>query len=109
MHALMRLTTYTHTQKALSPSHLIPAHTHIHKSDNKHKQRHTGALSVAVISSAMRESKRERERYASANARIHTQVRSQSQSLHLLFGQWHKDYFINKSKEEAELENYFLA
>jgi hypothetical protein len=31
------------------------------------------------------------------------------QALHLLFGQWHKDYFINKSKEEAELENYFLA
>jgi hypothetical protein len=40
---------------------------------------------------------------------LEEKVRSQSQSLHLLFGQWHKDYFINKSKEEAELENYFLA
>jgi len=40
---------------------------------------------------------------------LEEKVRGQSQALHLLFGQWHKDYFINKSKEEAELENYFLA
>jgi hypothetical protein len=30
-------------------------------------------------------------------------------ALHLLFGQWHKDYFMNKSPEELELEQYFLA
>lgn len=36
-------------------------------------------------------------------------VRAQSHALHLLFGQWHKDYFINKSKEEVESENYFLS
>ena len=40
---------------------------------------------------------------------LEEKVRGQSQALHLLFGQWHKDYFLNKSQEEAELENYFLA
>jgi len=36
-------------------------------------------------------------------------LRSQSAQLHLLFAQWQKDFFVNKSKEEAELEQYFLA
>mmetsp|Transcript_30669 Transcript_30669/g.71662 ORF Transcript_30669/g.71662 Transcript_30669/m.71662 type:complete len:374 (+) Transcript_30669:3-1124(+) len=36
-------------------------------------------------------------------------VSAASKQLHLLFGQWQKDFFINKSKEEAELEQYFLA
>jgi hypothetical protein len=36
-------------------------------------------------------------------------VRAQGQQLHLLFGQWQKDFFTNKSREEAELEQYFLA
>ena len=40
---------------------------------------------------------------------LEEKVRGQSQALHLLFGQWHKDFFLNKSQEEAELENYFLA
>ena len=37
------------------------------------------------------------------------QVRGQMHALHLLFGQWHKDFFINKAKEEVEVEQYFLA
>jgi hypothetical protein len=36
-------------------------------------------------------------------------VRGQMHALHLLFGQWHKDFFINKAKEEVEVEQYFLA
>ncbi|KAJ1472306.1 hypothetical protein T484DRAFT_1975621, partial [Baffinella frigidus] len=40
---------------------------------------------------------------------LEEKVRGQAQALHLLFGQWHKDFFTNKSKEEAELEQYFLA
>ena len=37
------------------------------------------------------------------------QVTAASKQLHLLFGQWQKDFFLNKSREEAELEQYFLA
>ena len=37
------------------------------------------------------------------------QVSATAKSLHLVFGQWQKDFFVNKSKEEAELEQYFLA
>jgi len=40
---------------------------------------------------------------------VEDKVRSQGQQLHLLFAQWQKDFFVNKSREEAELEQYFLA
>jgi len=40
---------------------------------------------------------------------LEEKVRGQSQAMHLLFGQWHKDYFLHKSAEEQELEGYFLS
>jgi len=40
---------------------------------------------------------------------IEEKIRAQGQALHLMFGQWQKDFFSNKSKEESELEQYFLA
>jgi len=35
-------------------------------------------------------------------------VRGKAQALHVLMSQWHKDFFVNKTKEEADLEQYFL-
>mmetsp|Transcript_1486 Transcript_1486/g.3350 ORF Transcript_1486/g.3350 Transcript_1486/m.3350 type:complete len:398 (-) Transcript_1486:88-1281(-) len=40
--------------------------------------------------------------------RMEEQVRGKAQALHLLMAQWHKDFFVNKTKEEADLENYFM-
>ncbi len=40
--------------------------------------------------------------------KMEEQVRGKAQALHVLMAQWHKDFFVNKTKEEADLEQYFL-
>jgi len=51
----------------------------------------------------------ESESKLAAAREMEEKVSAASKQLHLLFGQWQKDFFVNKSREEAELEQYFLA